>query len=532
LRFRIAGNLLIDTDRDIVRKQGLRIAVIGESGSGKSWLMAVIAEQAIQQGLQVVFFDVHGEYITFAEVFENVLVIGGDGSDLPLSVDAIEAYRKAYEKGFCLDINLKEYIADEYEYNLIVEKILRALWKAQVNKPRPALWLFEEAHMIAPQEKSREVMRRISLVKGIALGGRKFGVSLVLGTQRPAEISKSVLSQAYIRFFGKLTEYLDRKAVEDYLKPLRSDVLKNLKTGEFYVYGWFEKPTLVHVTSKRVTRHGAETPLVKPKARAGRVKRDIEELKKMVQEAIARKREEEEEKARLNARIKELEKVLEAERKEKEQLLKEIDKLKLEIDVLSRVRGVDKLAIEKAIMEVKELSIPTGASQADSELLERIKALEEENARLKEELKRLRRLGSRPRGVPEVEEKGIREWIENLKSRLKTFARSPQRRKFLKILVSLDEDRPFHPTWIAYEVGVSTGTVRGYLRVLRNTFRITLPSQEAVSMIEMVKEKRSVLYRNNLRGYVKSRLELISPRTDNTLVTRVVNEVLSYIYSL
>ena len=532
MRFRIADNLVIDSDRDVVRRQGLRIAVIGESGSGKSWLMAVIAEQAIQQGLQVVFFDVHGEYITFAEVFENVLVIGGDGSDLPLSVDAIEAYRKAYEKGFCLDINLKEYIADEYEYNLIVEKILRALWKSQVNRPKPALWVFEEAHMIAPQERSREVMRRISLVKGIALGGRKFGVSLILGTQRPAEISKSVLSQAYIRFFGKLTEYLDRRAVEDYLKPLKSDVLKSLKTGQFYVYGWFDEPRLIHVTSKRMTRHGAETPLVKPITRAGRVKRDIEELKEMVQEAIARKREEEEERSRLTTKIRELEKLLETERKEKEQLLKEIDKLKLEIDVLSRVRGVDKLAIERAVMEVKELSIPANINQANAGLLDRVKALEEENARLKEELERLRSLGSEMREALEVDERGVREWVENLKSRLRAFASSPQRRKFLKILVSLGEDRPFYPAWMAYEVGVSVGTAQEYLRVLRNTFKITLPSREAVSMVETMRGKRRVLYRNNLRDYIRTCLEMITPKANDILINHVVNDVLSFIYSL
>ena len=531
MRFRIADNLVIDTDRDVVRRQGLRIAVIGESGSGKSWLMGVIAEQAIQQGLQVVFIDVHGEYWTFAEVFESVLVVGGDNADLPLSQDAVVAYGEAYRQGFSLDFNFREYLADEYEYGRLVERVLRALWRIQVNQPRPALWVLEEAHMIAPQEKSRNVMRRVGLIKAIATGGRKFGVLLMMGTQRPAELHKTPLSQCYVRFFGKLTDLLDRKAVEDYLKPLRGDVLKTLKTGQFYVYGWYEQPVLIHVTSERVTRHGAETPLVKPIARVGRVKKDIEKLRRMVQEAIAKRREKEEERARLQARVRELEGLLDAERKEKERLLREIDKLKMEIDILSRVRGVDKLAIEKAVMEVRELSIPA-TSQANGRLLERVKALEEENARLREELKRLRSVSPEMRGILEVDDRGVREWVENLKSRLRAFASSPQRRKFLKTLVSLGEDRPFYPVWMAYEVGVSVGTVQEYLRVLRNTFRVTLPSREAVSLVEAVRGKRKVLYRNNLRRYIRARLEMIVPEANDVLINRVVNEVLSFVYSL
>ena len=154
MKFRISDNLCIDTEAEVVRKQGLRIAIIGESGSGKSWTMAVFGEQAIQQGLQVVFFDVHGEYWSFREIFENVLVVGGEIADLPLNPDIIPVYMEAYKQGFSLDFNFREYLADEYEYGMLVEKILRALWKVQVNNPRPALWILEEAHLIAPQEKS------------------------------------------------------------------------------------------------------------------------------------------------------------------------------------------------------------------------------------------------------------------------------------------------------------------------------------------------------------------------------------------
>ena len=565
MKFRISDNLCIDTEAEVVRKQGLRIAIIGESGSGKSWTMAVFGEQAIQQGLQVVFFDVHGEYFSFREVFENVLVIGGENADLPLNPDIIPVYMEAYRQGFSLDFNLREYLADEYEYGMLVEKILRALWKVQVNNPRPALWILEEAHLIAPQEKSRDVMRRVGLIKAIATGGRKFGILLLMGTQRPAELHKTPLSQCYIRFFGKLTERLDRKAVEDYLKPLKSDLLKSLKTGQFYVYGWYDQPVLVKVTSKRVTRHGAETPLIKPIKRVGRVKKNVEQLRKMVEEILAKKRMEEEEREKLRAEIRELEKALENERGEKEELLKELDKLKMEIDILSRVKGVDKLTIEKAIMEVKQLSTPTDKSLLDKirvleeenarlrrelekmstghevpvrdeTLLAKIRELEDENTRLKEEIKRLRQKRAVTPVLSPMDEKRIREWVENLKSRLRAFANTPSRKKLLKFLISIDEKREFYPEWISNEVGMSSGWARNHLKQLGLMFRVGIVTLDGrkmtTSLVESRTVKRRIVYRNNIKEYVRVCLNMMVLGLDQSVVERVLNEIYSYVYSL
>lgn len=291
--FKLSNEFEIDTSDERVQKQGLRIAFIGESGSGKSWTMALIAEQAIKQGLQVVFIDPHGEYWTFAEKFSDVIVVGGDNADLPLIEDAIDIYAKAYRQGKILDFNLKEVFTDEEVYGRMVEKILRQLWKVQVNEARPAIWLLEEAQMECPQEKSFDVMRRVGLVKGIATGGRKFGVQLVLGTQRPAELHKTPLSQCWLRVFGKLTEKLDRDAVKDYMKPLSSDSLKSLATGDFFVYGWMPEPFRTTITSERLTRHGAETPLLAPIERSQVTERaSIDDLRQLVDKKLKEKTEE------------------------------------------------------------------------------------------------------------------------------------------------------------------------------------------------------------------------------------------------
>ena len=309
MKFRISEELEIDTEDVRVKNQGLRIAIIGESGSGKSWAISIIAEQAIQQGLQVIFVDPHGEYWTFAEKFD-VVIIGGEKGDIILNEECVDIYGEIAKQGKNIDFNLREFMDDEITYGRIVEKILRILWKVLVNNPRPCLIVFEEAQMICPQEKSFDVMRRVGLVKSIVTGGRKFGLSFVLGSQRPAELHKTPLSQCWVRLFGKTTERLDRNAVEDYLKPLKSDVLKNLTTGQFYAYGWFDEPLLLNVSSKRITRHGGDTPLITPVKRTEIQQASIEEFKRKIDEVFRKKHIEESELERLGKENRILEKRL------------------------------------------------------------------------------------------------------------------------------------------------------------------------------------------------------------------------------
>jgi sugar-specific transcriptional regulator TrmB len=199
---------------------------------------------------------------------------------------------------------------DEVAYSRIVEKILRTLWRILVNDPRACLVVFEEAQLVCPQERSSDVMRRVSLVKSIVTGGRKFGASFILGSQRPAELHKTPLSQCWIRLFGKTTERLDREVVEDYLKPFKSEALKNLRTGQFYVYGWSEQPLLVDVTSQRLTRHGGDTPLITQIQRSEKQQASIEEFRHRIEERLQQKKIEEEELGRLRTEKQDLEKRL------------------------------------------------------------------------------------------------------------------------------------------------------------------------------------------------------------------------------
>lgn len=334
MKFQLSSCIVLDTDDVRVKNQGLRIAVIGESGSGKSWTIAVLAEQAIQQGLQVVFIDPHGEYWTFAEKFD-VAIVGGEKGDLMLAEECMPVYGELFKQGKSVDFNLRELMDDEVAYGRVVEKILRTLWKILVNDPRACLVVFEEAQMVCPQERSYDVMRRVGLVKSIVTGGRKFGASFILGSQRPAELHKTPLSQCWIRLFGKTTERLDREAVEDYLKPFKSDALKNLRTGRFYLYGWFEQPVLVDVTSQRLTRHGGDTPVITHIQRSEKQQASIEEFRHRIEELLQKKKTQEDELKRLRREKEELEKRLAEAETKIVAMMQRLDELKDIRDMLT-----------------------------------------------------------------------------------------------------------------------------------------------------------------------------------------------------
>jgi hypothetical protein len=146
--------------------------------------------------LQAVFIDPHGEYWTFAEKVE-VAIVGGEKGDLMLAEECMPVYGEIFKQGKSIDFNLREFMDDEVAYGRIVEKILRTLWKTLVNDSRACLVVFEEAQMVCPQERSYNVTRRVGLVKSIVTGGRKFGASFILGSQRPTELHKTPLSALF-----------------------------------------------------------------------------------------------------------------------------------------------------------------------------------------------------------------------------------------------------------------------------------------------------------------------------------------------
>ncbi|MBF4328397.1 ATP-binding protein, partial [Vibrio anguillarum] len=100
----------------------------------------------------------------------------------------------------------------------------------------------DEAHLYMPQRNMADSADDISLdiFERIAKEGRKYGVSLVVISQRPSEVNKTMLSQCSNFVSMRLTNAEDQGVIKRLLPDSLggfSDILPTLDTGEALVVG-------------------------------------------------------------------------------------------------------------------------------------------------------------------------------------------------------------------------------------------------------------------------------------------------------
>ncbi|WP_290536526.1 ATP-binding protein [Alcanivorax sp.] len=129
---------------------------------------------------------------------------------------------------------------------LIVSLVARVTFSVQQWTPselrHPIALLCDEAHLYMPQRNMADSVDDISLdiFERIAKEGRKYGVSLVVISQRPSEVNKTMLSQCSNFVSMRLTNAEDQGVIKRLLPDSLggfSDILPTLDTGEALVVG-------------------------------------------------------------------------------------------------------------------------------------------------------------------------------------------------------------------------------------------------------------------------------------------------------
>lgn len=129
---------------------------------------------------------------------------------------------------------------------LIVSLVAQVTFSVQQWTPselrHPIALLCDEAHLYMPQRNMADSADNISLdiFERIAKEGRKYGVSLVVISQRPSEVNKTLLSQCSNFVSMRLTNAEDQGVIKRLLPDSLggfSDILPTLDTGEALVVG-------------------------------------------------------------------------------------------------------------------------------------------------------------------------------------------------------------------------------------------------------------------------------------------------------
>lgn len=114
-----------------------------------------------------------------------------------------------------------------------------ALWNPKRSEI-PLFLVCEEAHRYAPRSEEASFQPTKRALACIAKEGRKYGVGLALVTQRPSELSESILSQCNtiiaLRMSNEQDQNFVRRALPDSVKSL-ADALPALCTREALVVG-------------------------------------------------------------------------------------------------------------------------------------------------------------------------------------------------------------------------------------------------------------------------------------------------------
>jgi hypothetical protein len=251
------------------------VQILAMKRSGKSYTGGLIAEQLMHCNIPIVIIDPIGAHWGLREKFD--IIIFGDGdrtyTDVSILDEKKELVKQARAIGEYIATNKQSVLLDlshmsETHQQIFGAEIFNVLYK--LNRERRHLFV-EEADIFAPQivERLSDAQHsRHQLDNLVRRGGQK-GIGTTTITQRPALVSKNILSQSELTIILRTQSPQDLKAVMDVLQDsehtkqqsesLRTQI-KTMSVGEalFYSPEWLNISRTI-IVGKRETYHAGCT---------------------------------------------------------------------------------------------------------------------------------------------------------------------------------------------------------------------------------------------------------------------------------
>ncbi|MBV9491097.1 MAG: ATP-binding protein [Verrucomicrobia bacterium] len=124
-------------------------------------------------------------------------------------------------------------------YSIVADDLFQARMRDEA--PLPALLLLEEAHNFAPGNASSAAEKRaISITRQIAQEGRKFGIGLLMISQRPSRLDETALSMCNSHIVMRMVNPNDQSYIRKVIESLGQEearMLPDLDTGEAILSG-------------------------------------------------------------------------------------------------------------------------------------------------------------------------------------------------------------------------------------------------------------------------------------------------------
>lgn len=181
------------------------------------------------------FLGEKSKNITFEETLQNLL---GFTPKKESNITIIDLSGVPFEV-LSITVSLISRLIFEYGY---IYKKLRCIENPEekINNDAPILLVYEEAHKYVPNSDLSKYRSSKLSIERIAKEGRKYGVTLLLASQRPSEISETIFAQCNNFIAMRLTNPVDqayvRKLLPDSLGSL-IDKMTSFKQGEALLVG-------------------------------------------------------------------------------------------------------------------------------------------------------------------------------------------------------------------------------------------------------------------------------------------------------
>ncbi len=145
---------------------------------------------------------------------------------LGLSKDG-NSWKKRYQI-IIVDMNAVEDEVIELTSSVLARMIFRLLKQAEQRNRFPVHLLLEEAHRYISETPSKYAIDASKIYERIAKEGRKYGLFLLVASQRPSELSKTVLSQCSNFIIHRIQNPDDLSQIRQMTPFISEAVLKRL----------------------------------------------------------------------------------------------------------------------------------------------------------------------------------------------------------------------------------------------------------------------------------------------------------------
>jgi len=209
-------------------------AILGVTGSGKSFLAYHLIEQAARRGIKVLCLDITGDYRRYVR---DAVLLEGHG--------ATEAFLSQEENR----IGIIECHDDRFHPIRVANKIAKVAldWCRQhrgseeIRDPTPkVLLVLEEAHTLVPEWNSnpeRNLQDIVNQTAQTALQARKYGLGFMVITQRTANVTKSILNQCNTIFAFQAYDETGFDFMRNYMGSHHVSALPNLQKRQGVIVG-------------------------------------------------------------------------------------------------------------------------------------------------------------------------------------------------------------------------------------------------------------------------------------------------------